>query len=215
SETMRPMKPFIEAGLPVLSVAYRNDPGQPRDPSGYYRFGFTEWEDLEGAVRYAKDHGAAGVTLFGMSTGGAIAVSFMEESELASEVKGLGFDSPNLDFGAAISQEASERTLPGLGLPIPKSLVGAAKAIAELRYDIEFDDLDYISEAGELEVPMLVLHGIADKTIPVQVTRRLAETAGPNLRVVEFSEAGHVRSWNVDPARYEQEISRFISTATG
>jgi alpha-beta hydrolase superfamily lysophospholipase len=215
SETLRPMKAFIDAGLPVLSIAYRNDPGQPRDPSGYYRFGFTEWEDLEGAVRYAKDHGAAGVTLFGMSTGGAIAVSFMERSEMASEVKGIGFDSPNLDFGAAISQEASERTLPVVGLPIPESLVGAAKILAELRYDIEFDDLDYVPGAGELEVPMLVLHGTADKTIPIEVSRRLAESAGPNLRLVEFPEVGHVRSWNVDPARYEQEISQFISTVTG
>jgi hypothetical protein len=32
---------------------------------------------------------------------------------------------------------------------------------------------------------------------------------------VEFPEVGHVRSWNVDPARYEQEISQFISTVTG
>lgn len=62
---------------------------------------------------------------------------------------------------------------------------------------------------------MLVLHGTADKTIPIEVSRRLAESAGPNLRLVEFSEVGHVRSWNVDPARYEQEISQFVSTVTG
>lgn len=215
TETLRAMKAFVEAGAPVLSITYRNDPGQPRDPTGRYGFGATEWRDLEGAVRYAVDHGATGVQLFGMSTGGAIAVSFVTRSDLASKVVGLGFDSPNLDFGAAVSQGASNRTLPVVGLPIPESLVAVAKALAELRYDIEFDDLDYVPAAGRLEVPMLVLHGTDDETIPIEVSRRLARRAGPNLRLVEFKGAAHVESWNSDPERYEQEISRFVSTAKG
>jgi alpha-beta hydrolase superfamily lysophospholipase len=215
TETLRSIKPFIADGSPVLSIAYRNDPGQPQDPTGYYRYGFTEWEDLEGAVRYAKDHGAAGVRLFGFSTGGAIAVSFIGESDLASEVRGIGFDSPNLDFGAAVSQEASNRSLPVVGLPIPESLVSAAKAIAEVRYDFEFDDLDYVPAASKLEVPMLILHGTDDRTIPLEVSRRFAREGGTNLRLVEFRGAAHVQSWNNDPQRYEQEIARFISTAGG
>jgi uncharacterized protein len=215
TETLRAMKPFVDAGSPVLSIAYRNDPGQPQDPTGYYRYGFTEWEDLEGAVRYANDHGAAGVTLFGLSTGAAIAASFMDRSELATEVRGLVFDSPNLDFGAAVGQEASNRSLPVVGLPIPKSLVAAARAIAELRYGIEFDDLDYVPAASRLEVPMLILHGTDDRTIPLEVSRRLAREGGTNLRLVEFRGAAHVQSWNNDPQRYEQEIARFISTAGG
>lgn len=215
TETLRAMKPFVDAGSPVLSIAYRNDPGQPQDPTGYYRYGFTEWEDLEGAVRYAKDSGAAGVTLFGLSTGAAIAASFMDRSELATEVRGLVFDSPNLDFGAAVGQEASNRSLPVVGLPIPESLVAAARAIAELRYGIEFDDLDYIDEAGALELPVLVMHGVPDEVIPLEVSRRLAGSAGPNLRLVEFPEAAHVQSWNADPARYELEIARLISATSG
>jgi alpha-beta hydrolase superfamily lysophospholipase len=215
AETLRAMKPFLDAGTPVLSITYRNDPGQPEDPTGYYRYGFTEWEDLDGAVRYAVDNGAARVLLFGISTGGAIAVSFMSQSDLAPKVAGLALDSPNLDFGAAVSQEASNRDLPVIGLPIPESLVGAAKVISELRFGIEFDDLDYVPAAGRLEVPMVVLHGTADETIPILVSRRLVGAAGANLRLVEFKGAAHVESWNADPARYEQEITRFVSTVTG
>lgn len=215
TETLRAMKPFLDAGAPVLSITYRNDPGQPEDPTGYYRYGATEWRDLEGAVRYATDNGAADVLLFGISTGGAIAVSFMTRSELAGEVAGLAFDSPNLDFGEAVSQEASNRSLPLVGLPIPQSLVATAKLLSELRFDIEFDDLDYIPAAGRLDVPMLVLHGTSDETIPIEVSRRLARRAGPNLRLVEFEGAPHVESWNSDPARYEQEIRSFVSEAAG
>lgn len=215
AETLRAMKPFLDAGNPVMSITYRNDPGQPEDPTGYYRYGFTEWRDLEGAVRYAVDHGAADVLLFGISTGGAIAVSFMTQSELAEEVAGLGFDSPNLDFGAAVSQEASNRSLPVVGLPIPESLVSAAKAIAELRFGVDFEELDYVPAAAGLEVPVLALHGTADETIPIEVSRRLAGRAGENLRLVEFTGAAHVESWNVDRARYEQEIARFAREAAG
>lgn len=215
TETLRAMKPFVDAGSPVLSITYRNDPGQPEDPTGYYRYGFTEWEDLEGAVRYAVENGAADVVLFGISTGAALAVAFMSQSDLAPKVAGLGFDSPNLDFGAAVSQEASNRSLPVIGLPIPESLVGTAKVISELRFGIEYDELDYVPAAGRLKVPILVLHGTADRTIPVGVSRRLLETAGANLRLVEFKGAAHVESWNTDPARYEREIVRFVSDAAG
>ena len=95
------MKPFIDAGIPILSITYRNVPGSPtRGPGGPLPVRVPEWEDLKGAVRYAVDNGAAAVLQFGISTGAAIAVSFMSQSDLAPEASGL-------DFGAAVSQEAS------------------------------------------------------------------------------------------------------------
>ena len=43
--------PLQEAGYPQLSITYRNDDGQPMDPSGYYQYGATEWEDVAGGGR--------------------------------------------------------------------------------------------------------------------------------------------------------------------
>lgn len=215
TETVRAMVPLVNAGHPIMSITYRNDPGQPEDPSGFYRYGFTEWEDLDGAVRYALDNGAEQVILLGNSTGGAIIVSFMYRSELAEEVSGIVLDSPNLDFGAAVSRGAADRSLPGTGLPIPESLVSIAKFFAELRYGIDFEELDYLSEAAELDEPILVLHGTGDEVIPIEVSRRLTDMAGANVRLVEFEDAQHVRSWNSDPLRYEGEIARFIRSLDG
>lgn len=215
TETVRAMIPFVNAGHPILSITYRNDPGQPEDPSGFYRYGFTEWEDLEGAVRYALDNGAERVILLGNSTGGAIIVSFMYRSELAGEVSGIVLDSPNLDFGAAVSRGADDRTLPVVGLPIPESLVSTAKLLAELRYGIDFEELDYLPEAAVLDEPILVLHGTGDDVIPIEVSRRLADRAGSNVRLVEFEGAEHVRSWNADPRRHEDEVARFIRSLDG
>jgi len=50
--------PLQGAGYPQLSITYRNDDGQPMDPSGYYQYGATEWEDVAGAVEHAVANGA-------------------------------------------------------------------------------------------------------------------------------------------------------------
>ena len=199
-ETLPSMSTMVDLGYPVLSIRYRNDPNQPQDPSGYYRYGTTEWMDLEAAVQYAVDRGAADVILAGFSTGASVAVSFMVESQLSNEVAAVVFDAPNLDLSAAVDAGASERSLPGIGLPIPGTLVGSAKFIGELRYGFDFDDYDYIARTAELEIPMLIFHGTKDDTVPIAVSRELV-TLRPSTMLVEAAGAGHVRSWSVGPAR--------------
>jgi hypothetical protein len=57
--------------MPALVISYRNDASAPADPSGLYRFGATEWRDLDSAVGHALAHGARHVVLFGLSMGGS------------------------------------------------------------------------------------------------------------------------------------------------
>ena len=208
-ETLRSMKTFIDLGYPVLSITYRNDPGQPADPSGYYRFGVTEWVDLAAAVKYAVDEGADDVVLVGFSTGGALAASFMELSELAPRVAGIVLDAPNLDLSSAVDRGAADRSLV-FGIPIPGTLVGAAKFIAEARFDFDFDDLDYLDRAAGIEVPILVFHGTEDETVPIEVSRKLF-IRRPATELVEVVGAGHVASWNDDPERYSNELTEFLT----
>ncbi|MFV1963410.1 MAG: hypothetical protein ACC658_16480, partial [Acidimicrobiia bacterium] len=47
-EAIRLLPTLHSAGVASMVIDYRNDPGAPRDPSGHYRFGQTEWEDVEG-----------------------------------------------------------------------------------------------------------------------------------------------------------------------
>ena len=54
-------------------------------PDGFYRFGETEWEGLEGAAQYALDKGAEDLILVGYSMGGAIITNFLFESLLAEQ----------------------------------------------------------------------------------------------------------------------------------
>jgi hypothetical protein len=208
-EGLRILPTLHEAGMPVMLINYRNDAGQPEDPSGIYHYGQTEWRDLEGAVEFATDAGAERVVLVGASTGGAVISSFLLESDLAKSVDAVVLDSPNLDFGQVVDVEASERSLPGIGLPVPATLTWTAKTIAAVQLGISWDDLDYVSRADEFEVPILVIHGTNDGTVPIETSRRLAE-ARPDLVTLVETDAGHVLSWNVGPAAYADAIENFL-----
>ncbi len=208
-ETLRSMGTFVDLGYPVLSITYRNDPGQPADPSGYYRFGVTEWVELSSAIQFALDQGASDVVLAGFSTGGAIIVSFMELSELAPRVAGVVFDAPNLDLSSAVDRGAADRSLV-FGIPVPGTLVGAAKFIAEARFDFDFDDLNYLDRAAGIDAPILVFHGTEDATVPIEVSRKLF-IRRPATELVEVVGAGHVASWNDDPQRYATELTEFLA----
>lgn len=211
AETLRAMSTFVDAGYPVLSITYRNDVGQPEDRSGYYRYGISERLDLDAAVSYALAQGAEDVVLVGLSTGAAVAAAFMDSSPQADVVAGLVFDAPNLDLGAAIDEGASNRSLPVVGLPIPGSLLGVAKLMAELRYDIDLDDVNYLDRAALISAPILIFHGIDDETVPIEVSRKLF-IRRTETEVVEVVGAGHVESWNIDPGRYGARLEEFLTT---
>ncbi len=202
-EAVRMLPVYAAAGITSLVVDYRNDPGAPPDPSGLYKFGRTEWEDAEAAVQYALDNGADGVILAGYSTGAAAEMAFLENSALASKVIGIAFDAPNLDFGRAVSEEASRRTIPGTPIPLPPTLTATAKWIADLRYDVDWGAIDYVDRDGIIEVPTLVFHGENDQTVPVSVSEDLAGLYPDLVTLVITKDADHVSSWNVDPERYQ------------
>jgi uncharacterized protein len=63
AEGFRLLPAVVGAGHPALLVSYRNDPDAPADPDGRYGLGWTEWEDVQAAVRWAQAQGAADVVL--------------------------------------------------------------------------------------------------------------------------------------------------------
>jgi uncharacterized protein len=216
ADVRRMASSFRSLGYPTMAITFRNDPGQPRDPSGMLQYGRTEWKDLEGAVRSALDGGSDGVVLFGMSMGGGIALSFMYNSPLAVRVKGLVLDAPMLDFGRAVDLNAEAERLPGLGLPVPRLLVSTAKLITSLRFGIRWRDIDYLSKADSLRAPILLFHGTRDTTIPVAASDELAARRRDLVfNYIRIDGVEHVESWNHDPSAYERRLGEFLSFVEG
>jgi hypothetical protein len=202
--------PLQDAGYPQLAITYRNDDGQPQDPSGYYQYGATEWEDVAGAVEYALENGAERVVLNGYSTGGAHAMSFMYRQSLDT-VSGVMLDSPNLDLSETVDYAASQRELPLLPFNVPPTLSAVAQFFTALRIDINWKSLDYVDRAAvSLRQPVLVHHGTADLTVPVTESIELAEAQPDLVRLIQVEGADHVGSFDADPGKYIEEVLGFL-----
>jgi hypothetical protein len=209
AEALRAMRTTVALGLPTLAITYRNDPGAPADGSGMWRYGATEWRDLEGAVRFAVEQGADDVVLVGYSMGGAITASFLRHSPLAERVSRVVFDAPMLDFAETVDYGASQRSLPVLG-EVPQSLAWVARQIAALRYGVDWDSVDYLDDTSWLRVPALVFHGEEDPRVPLHLSRSF-EDDHPDLVTLEVVPgAGHVEAWNFGPRAYDRALRRFL-----
>lgn len=202
-EALRILPTVSDLGLSSLIITYRHDPGVPAGPDSFYRYGKTEWQEVEGAAQYAIEHGARELVLIGYSMGGGIVVSFLLQSPLAGRVVGVILDSPVLDFEATVDHGARRRNAPAL-------LRATGKMLAAYRFDIDWGELDYLSRADELRVPILLFHGDEDERVPVETSDALAEARPDIVTYIRTSGAGHVRSWNTDPDAYTAALRRFL-----
>src|SRR5579862_1527472 len=210
-DEMEMLAPIHRAGLPMLVITYRNDPGAPPAPDGLVRYGQTEWQDLQAAVEYALAKGAHHVVLVGRSMGGGVVMSFLEHSALAGSVKAVILDSPMLDFSRTVDFGASQRRLPVIGLTIPSSIIAVAKWIEETRYGVDFSSLDYLAGDSKLRAQILLFHGSADKTVPEATSDQLARDRSDLVTYVVTPGAGHLDSWNLNPLRYEAYVEAFAT----
>lgn len=203
-ELIRLLPGFHRTGFTSMVVDYRNDPGAPRDPTGYHRFGLTEWEDVAAALTFALDHGATEIVLVGCSTGAAIVMTLLEHGRDTDAIRGLVFDSPNLALTEAVRNGTGE-------LRATRLMVEFGMWIADLRWKIDWEATNHVDQAAlHVTVPTLVFHGTSDRTVPIAVSRQFAARVPDRVELIETPAAGHVMSWNANPARYERYLERFL-----
>jgi alpha-beta hydrolase superfamily lysophospholipase len=215
-EALRILPTLTDAGLSTLMISYRNDEGAPATDDRLAAFGVTEWEDLEAAVRFALDRGASDVILVGFSMGGAISMAFLEESDLAGRVSGVILEAPAIDLAEMVANRAGDTDLiPGVPWKVPITLTVSARQIAGLMHGVNWAQLSYVDRPGSIQVPALIIHGDADGTVPLSVGEQLATRLGEAATFEVFEGADHVRSWNVDPERYQRIVGDFLAGLGG
>ena len=203
NEALRIIPTLADADLPILAITYRNDEGTPRSDDRLHWLGLTEWRELEAAVRYALDNGAEDVVLYGYSMGGGMCVNMLYESDLADKVRCVVLDSPLLDFGATLDTVGRKRGYPGFVIPY-------GKWFAAQRFGIDWQRMNYLARASELNAPILLLHGESDSLVTPQTSKALAHARPDIVRYVGFEGAEHARSWNIDAGKYESAVREFL-----
>lgn len=205
--TLHAASAMHRAGLPVLVVSYRNDLGAPRSPDGLLHLGASEWRDVESAVRTAQSGGARRVVLYGGSMGGAVVTQFLTHSALRATVTAAVLENPVASPWRANAWQLTRRHLPA-------AVARLSDEITDRRAGIDVRRIDMLDHPPPVRPPTLLLHGDADQSMPVTISRELA-AAAPRLRwpiqYAEFPGAGHGEVWNSDPARYERLLDGFLA----
>ena len=200
-----------QAGYPQLSITYRDDENQPVDPSGYYQYGASEWEDILGAFDFAEANGAEAVVFSGFSTGSSHVLSFLFRHNL-DEIRGVILDAPNIDFGDTVDFNASQTDVPLLPMTVPPTVTWMAKFITSLRIGVNWKSIDYIDKArASLRIPVLVHHGTEDQSVPVTQSISFVEAAPDLVRLIQVPGAGHVESYEANPEEYIDEVLSFLA----
>lgn len=203
--------PIQQAGYPQLSITYRNDESQPLDPSGYYQYGATEWDDVRGAFEFAESNGAEAVVFSGFSTGSSHVLSFLFRHNF-DEIRGLIFDAPNIDFGDTVNFKFGQTDMPVLPMKVPKTVTWAAKFITSLRMGVNWKTIDYVDKSSvSLRIPVLVHHGTEDQSVPIDQSVAFVEAAPDLVRLIPVQGASHVGSYDANPEEYIDTVLSFLA----
>jgi fermentation-respiration switch protein FrsA (DUF1100 family) len=129
---------------------------------------------------------------------------------------------PTPDIRPRIVAVVADSVATGSVVPVASRLPGPAPTfVAERLFDAAARSLDGDPRATDPikvihlvePVPMLLVHGDADATVPIADGRRLAAAAGPTCQHWVVAGADHGRGHATAPAEYEARVSAFLRDA--
>jgi pimeloyl-ACP methyl ester carboxylesterase len=127
--------------------------------------------------------------IYGHSLGGAVAV------RLASQLHG------GIDYGALVLESTFTR------LPDVAAAAGFWGRLAARVSTLEFDS---VSRIGRVDAPLVIVHGSADRTVPVALGQALRDAAPPGALWIEFPGGSHSQLHRELPAAYAQVFRDLI-----
>ena len=177
-----------EAGFSVLAVDYRGwGDSSPLIPSEatIYADADVAWAEL---LRRQPDPRQR--VIYGHSMGSGVAVELASRKHHGS------------DYGALILESAFTR------LPDVATAAGFLGALAARFASQIFDSA---SKIGRVDAPVLMLHGDADKTVPVALGRQLRDLAPAGTRWVEIAGGSHSGLQDDAPDVYQRSLKALIA----
>jgi pimeloyl-ACP methyl ester carboxylesterase len=215
--------PFLRRTAGVLGLDFR---GHGSSDPGLTTFGYQEVDDVAGALAWLGERGVTRVALAGTSMGGMTALAsivVLGDGSLPSA--DLDPDAPAHDLAAppprivaavadSVGPELTTAVANRIRAPFRGFLAARMFDVAARRIGADLRATEPIRVVGLIEtLPLLLIHGEADRTVPMRDGRRLAAAAGPNAEHWIIPDADHSAGHATEPAAYEARVERFLRGA--
>ena len=200
AEQMLPMAlPFHRAGMNVLLVDARNHGRSDRDGfSSLPRFA----EDLEKSIIWLKrtyPEYSHKIALLGHSVGGgAVLLAASRRSDIDAVISISSFAHPKW-----MMQRFLKR------LHIPAFLITFVIRYVEWVIGYRYEDIAPINTVCDIKCPILLVHGNADQTVPVEDALTIERGCRrPHIRLLTVDDAGHESVRKIKT--HEEELVQFL-----
>ncbi len=217
------LAPFLRRTANVLGLDFR---GYGASDDGPTTFGYLETEDVAGALAWLGERGIQRVALLGSSMGGITALAALAvlgdgrlvaaDADPDAPAATVAAPRPRIVavVGDSVTPELAIVVASRVGVPFGRGI--ANRAFARMAHHIGADprDMQPIRTVTLIEdVPLLLVHGDADTTLPIADGNRLAAAAPPGTTHLVIAGAGHGDGHRADPARYEAAVTTHLQSA--
>jgi dipeptidyl aminopeptidase/acylaminoacyl peptidase len=194
---------FLRHGYTVLTPDSRGHGASGGDPITY---GLRESEDLIRWLAFLGDQGSGRLYALGASMGAAVT---LEALGRAAPLRAVVAECAYASFRQAAYDRLALRNRVPAFLFVP--FIEMGMIYARLRYGTDLSRISPVESIRGSRVPILLIHGTADRVVPVAHSRLLKE-ASPSAMLWEVENARHVRAWNVQPLEYERRVLTWFQT---
>ena len=215
--------PFLRRSAAVLGLDFGGHGDSDDAPT---TFGWREVEDVAGALTWLGERGIRRVVIMGSSMGGITAISavaVLGDGALAAadadpDAPVPSAPAPRPRIVAVVADSVAPDLVTAVAnrihTPLPRLVAGRLLAGMAAHLGADPRATEPIRVVGLVEpVPLLLIAGADDRTVPLAAADRLAAAAGPSHRRLVVPAADHGLAHRTDPAGYESAVTEFVRTA--
>ena len=215
--------PYLRHTANVLGLDFRGHGGSGDGPT---TFGVLEVEDVAGALAWLGERGVRRVALMGSSMGGVTALASvvvlgdgrLTAADSAADAPISSVEAPRPRIVAIVAESVPPELaiVVASRMRVPFGLRLADRAFGRIGQTAGADPraTQPARTVPLLEdVPLLLIHGDADATVPLRDARRLGAMAPAGTRHLVIAGADHGQGHAADPAAYEAAVTDHLRTA--
>ncbi len=179
---------FHQIGFSVLTIDYRgygNSGGNFPSEQQVYEDALAAWLYLTKKRRISPKN----IYIYGESLGGAVAIDLAVKHP---EAGGVIVQSSFTSMIAVAKKQANWLSL----LPLQS---------------IVTEKFDSLSKVSKLKIPVLFLHGKADKIVPYSMSQQLYKTAPQPKSILLISDKGHIAIYKAGKDSYLKAIDKLVT----